>query len=310
MFRSLSILVVFFYLPMPTSADYSRQWYMSTGEGRECELYVQERGRGQTVVVLHGGPGHSHTYLEQAFEDFYSDYHFVYYDQRGALLSPCDESLISLENNVADLDKLRSELDRERIFIVSHSAGAHLALSYLRAHSDRVAGLILTGSTLLQHPTPEEWKNYLSGNERRMALRVEQVEAQIAAEGLDRDDLTDKELSHLWRIRFASSNLRDVRRWREIQGGRVFYNQVVGEKTTSTYEGDRDFVPELKAFSNRFTVIHGDQEILGMESYWQRMKSLLPNLNHVVLPNAGHASWIEAREGFNQTIANSLARYE
>ncbi len=48
-----------------------------------ASLYAREIGRGQPIVVLHGGPDFDHTYLLPDMDRLADAYRLVYYDQRG-----------------------------------------------------------------------------------------------------------------------------------------------------------------------------------------------------------------------------------
>lgn len=45
-------------------------------------LYMSIRGKGETIVVLHGGPGLNHSYFNPHLKDLEKTFRMVYYDQR------------------------------------------------------------------------------------------------------------------------------------------------------------------------------------------------------------------------------------
>ncbi|HKH90729.1 MAG TPA: alpha/beta fold hydrolase [Gemmatimonadaceae bacterium] len=105
--------------------------------------YVIEFGRGDTVVVLHGGWGGEHSGLIEAVRPLSDRFHFVLYDQRGSLRSPAPDSTITIRRLVRDLDGLRKQLGQERLVLLGHSMGAALAYAYLAEHPRRVRGMVL-----------------------------------------------------------------------------------------------------------------------------------------------------------------------
>ncbi len=111
-------------------------------------VYVEECGTpdGKPVVVLHGGPGGGCSPGMRRFFDPHR-YRAVLFDQRG-----CGRSTpnASIENNttwdlVADIERIRQELDIEKWTVFGGSWGATLALVYAQAHPDRVEALVLRG---------------------------------------------------------------------------------------------------------------------------------------------------------------------
>ncbi len=93
------------------------EWYLLTND-RAARLYVLEFGKGDTIVVLHGGFGAEHSYLLGAVKFLADQFHIVMYDQRGSLRSPCPDSVISVQKHIDDLELLRKELNLQRMTIL------------------------------------------------------------------------------------------------------------------------------------------------------------------------------------------------
>jgi proline iminopeptidase len=101
------------------------------------------------VLVLHGGPGATHEYLE-AFDSFLPaagvEYH--YYDQLGSGNSdvPHDPSLWTVARFVDEVEQVRAALDLgpERFVLYGQSWGGALAIEYALAYPDRLKGLVIS----------------------------------------------------------------------------------------------------------------------------------------------------------------------
>jgi proline iminopeptidase len=141
---------------------------------------------GVPLVFLHGGPGggclpHHRRFYDPAF------WNIVLYDQRGAGRSTPSAELYgnNTQNLVADLERLRTELQIERWLVFGGSWGSTLALAYAQAHPDRVLGLVLRGIFLATEPEiewfmrgmrnifPEAWRSFVNAlppNERGRLL--------------------------------------------------------------------------------------------------------------------------------------------
>ncbi|MCA1790232.1 MAG: alpha/beta hydrolase [Thioalkalivibrio sp.] len=288
----------------------SEEWYLRVDD--ECTLYVKEFGHGRPLLVLHGGWGAEHSYLLDVFQGLDSDYRLIFYDQRGSLRSPCPDSLISVQHHVSDLERLRLELDLDAPVIVAHSMGSFLAMSYLESHPDRVGGLVLFGTPVPSTPRSEEEAALSREQEGAFVAFARAAQArQISQEGLDRDDLTEKERTYRWRIGFASGNLVHVDRWRQIRGGMVFYNQDAGRAAGRSMPQEWDFLPALRKLSHPVTMINGDHDLLGFGGrLHQQMLEDLPNVEFVMLERAGHNAWVDQPERFREALLRALGKYQ
>ena len=286
------------------------EWYLTT---EDCRLYVTEVGQGPPLVVLHGGWGAEHSYLIDAFEGLEDRYRLVFYDQRGSLRSPCPDSLVSVEAHVADLELLREELGLDRMTLVGHSMGTFLGMSYLDAHPDRVEGLVLMNALVPRTPqSDEEGELYRAAQEAfgEWAQRPA-VAAEMEEEGLVGDSLSDKDATHQWRIRFAAANIFRVDRWRRLKGGQVFYASGAGRAAGRTMGDGWDFTEALASAEFPITVINGDHDLVGFGGeLHRRLLDPLPDVEFVLLENAGHNAWIDAPAAHRAALLEALKKYE
>ena len=106
-------------------------------------------GSGPTVVVLHGGLGLDHQYLDPLIDGWSDFARVVWLDHRGNGQSeaPDDWSSVTLETLADDVDNIRSAAGADRMFLFGHSYGGFLALTYALRHPDRLNGLILASTS-------------------------------------------------------------------------------------------------------------------------------------------------------------------
>ncbi len=136
------------------------------------------------MLFLHGGPGsHTRPHHRQFFDPKF--YRIILFDQRG-----CGRStpMGSTEDNttwhlLADMERLRRELEVERWLLFGGSWGSTLALAYAQTHPQRVAGLILRGVFLATRTelrwyldglggfVPEAWQELTGGSSSDIAAR-------------------------------------------------------------------------------------------------------------------------------------------
>ncbi len=107
-------------------------------------LYYDDRGSGEALIYLGGGPGRHPDYLAD-FGGAGVGYRTVVPHLRSVGMSPVplDPQLGSSWHQAYDLEALREQLGVERVVIVAHSAGTRLALAYASQYPGRIAGLVL-----------------------------------------------------------------------------------------------------------------------------------------------------------------------
>ena len=315
--------------PFPTEDGVPvNQWYMNTedADGTKLQHYIAEYGieskPGNTIIVLHGGWGAEHSYLVPAIKPLADEYRFVLYDQRGSLRSPAvPPAKITYDALVEDLDQLRQRLGLEKVTLMAHSMGNMLAYGYLRAHPERVAGLILVGPILPGHGNGTEeaprmvplcvsdvWPDFSKADLDALVGRMEKWRreyndrcARIAvAEGLfpadwaaqnaaDPDpDLnalyikTDQQKTMSWRIIFTAVNTYSGRNWRETLGGMVFYNPAVAESIFA----EPDYLSQVDAAWPALRAFKGPvRVIIGTHDYVDLGPTFWPKLV-TAIPNA------------------------
>ena len=101
------------------------------------------------VLLLHGGPGATHEYLE-AFDSYFpqAGIEYYYYDQLGSHYSdqPTDPELVDLGRFVEEVEQVRKglRLDRENFYLYGHSWGGLLCIEYALKYQQHLKGLIIS----------------------------------------------------------------------------------------------------------------------------------------------------------------------
>ena len=97
---------------------------------RDVSLYVDVVGRGEPIVLMHGGPS-ADLWTMGAFRRLADQFTVVLYDHRcnGRSTGP-PASTMTWDNLTADADALREHLGFERWAVLGHSFGGHVALEY------------------------------------------------------------------------------------------------------------------------------------------------------------------------------------
>ncbi len=125
------------YIPV---VNEHRVWFRVVGGGGECEDVP--------LLVLHGGPGCPHDYLENLAMLASERRRVVFYDQLGCGRSdfPADTSLWTVERFTDEIDCVRTALDLEQIHLLGQSCGGMLGIEYAIRQPRGLSSLILADS--------------------------------------------------------------------------------------------------------------------------------------------------------------------
>jgi len=101
------------------------------------------------VLLLHGGPGFTHEYLE-ALDSYFpgAGIEYYYYDQLGSAYSdqPADPELWDVPRFVEEVEQVRQALglDRDNFYLFGHSWGGILGIEYALRYQQHLKGLIIS----------------------------------------------------------------------------------------------------------------------------------------------------------------------
>lgn len=143
-------------------------WYKIVGANRS----------GIPILVLHGGPGGTHDYLEPV-EALSDERPVIFYDQLGSGFSdkPQDNTLWTIERFVEEMDIVRNELKLNKLHILGQSWGSMLAVDYIvKKGTDGIVSLTLSGPFLdakRWSDDQREWIRHLPEKTKDTILKYE-----------------------------------------------------------------------------------------------------------------------------------------
>ena len=125
-------------IPIHTPAGDFRVWTKRVGNNPHLK-----------VLLLHGGPGATHEYME-GFDSFLpgAGVEYIYYDQLGSAYSdqPDDSTLWNIPRFVDEVEQVRVALglDSTNFVLLGQSWGGILAMEYALAHPGNLKGLVIS----------------------------------------------------------------------------------------------------------------------------------------------------------------------
>lgn len=167
------------------------------------KLYVKVSGKGPVCIYVHGGPGAwSKSFENMKGNRLEKKLRMVYYDQRGCGRSAvATDKNYSLDRMVDDIEDIRRSLGEEKVYLLSHSFGGILAVSYAKKYPNHLRGLILTNSTLNLNYSLEQQikyinhlinKNFAVQNADSLMSVFGAARSALSERGLDFKMLSDK----------------------------------------------------------------------------------------------------------------------
>lgn len=163
----------------------------------DCELYVEEEGKGIPIVLLHGGPGATHHYFHPSFSQAKKFARIIYYDQRGCGISDYKPGKgYTVDQAVEDLESLRKALGIGKWVVLGHSYGGYLAQRYAMTYPENISGLILMTAMpgLPGKLSGTRQYDYISDQEKQ---RMREIRQEISKLRQDKKLTPDKSLELL-----------------------------------------------------------------------------------------------------------------
>src|SRR5262245_38067164 len=135
------------------------------------------------VLLLHGGPGATHEYLE-AFDSFLpaAGIEYYYYDQLGSAYSdqPKEPDLWELPRFVEEVEQVRQalRLDRNNFYLFGQSWGGILGMEYALKYQQHLKGLIIS-NMMASIPAYNEYaqKTLMPAMDQKALAEIKRLEA-------------------------------------------------------------------------------------------------------------------------------------
>jgi len=156
-----------------------REGFISVTGGDVWYRIVSASRKKIPLLILHGGPGVPHDYLEP-LELLSDERPIIFYDQLGCGNSdrPNDRALWTLERFVNELEQVRAALRLRRVHVLGHSWGVMLAVDYVLTKAPSgVISLILSAPCLSVARFTADQKEYLLQFPKATQQIIEESEA-------------------------------------------------------------------------------------------------------------------------------------
>lgn len=259
--------------------------------GGTYKVWTKRMGTGKVkVLLLHGGPGASHEYLE-VMESFLpqANIEMYYYDQLGCNNSdqPDDPSLWTLPRYLEEVEEVRRGLGLEHFVLYGHSWGGILAMEYALHYQQHLQGLVISNMTAgsqayLKHTAALKLQLPPASLARLQALEAKQDYDSPEYGKIMMEDLYPKMICRTkpW----PESLDRAFRHLNE-----KIYNQMQGKSefliTGNLKDWERwDRLHEIKVKTLTIGARYDEMDPEDMK----KMATLIPNATAAICPNGSH----------------------
>lgn len=278
-------------------------WYRAAGLQSE----------GTPLLVLHGGPGMTHFYLESV-EALAGERPVVLYDQLG-----CGNSVVTREDDVTSLwtidhfvneiQTVREALDLEDVHILGHSWGSMLAVEYMtRKDPEGVKSLILAGPFM----STERWIADATSLLETLPEETRQVVKEAEAEG-DYDNPAYQQAMNEFYERFfcrLDPWPPSLMKAFETMGYDVYgYMWGPSEFTATGTLKEHEVIGKLEEIRTPVLFTCGEFDEARPETA-EYYASLVPDAELVVIEDASHCHNLEQPEVFNSAIETFMEKHE
>ena len=252
---------------------------METIDVNGIRLAYDRRGKGTPMVLLHGFPLDHHLWDEVVplLED---QFDLIIPDLRGFGGSSTVDSFYSMEDYASDVAALLDHLGISKAAIVGHSMGGYVALAFARLFPDRVSGLGLVSSQVLDDAPERKEGRYKSAAEvadKGIASVVEAMAPKLTA---------DTRLQE-----YARASME-----KQQPAAYIGALKAMAERVDST--------PLLSTINYPVVLIHGDADALIPVDRAREVKASFPQSHFVEIRGAGHMPMLEAREQTAEALRN------
>jgi proline iminopeptidase len=305
--------------PKPNAADAVYPIRDGFVDANGVMIYYISTGRGQPLMILHGGPGASHDYFLPYLLPLARYNRVIFIDERGSGRSQKlgDPSGYTIENMVEDVEAVRQALGLGKISLLGHSYGGALAQAYALKYQRNLSHLILAStwsSTVAMNQVFVRMKQNMTPELRD---RIDKLEGQgLFGHGKDyeKNRYTNEYMIAAWGegyFPYVYHNHPDPN-YDPIAAGNMswdLYREMWGQHGEFVIDGNLKSVE----YTNRLSTIKVPTLILVGEhdecdpSLSQTMHAKIAGSKLVILPNAGHMTFVDQTGAFIKTVHGFLS---
>jgi proline iminopeptidase len=279
-------------------------------------IYYTTLGRGEPLLILHGGPGASHDYFLPYLLPLARHHKLIFIDERGSGKSQKleDRTAYTVENMVEDVEAVRQGLGLGKINLLGHSYGGALAQAYALKYQRNLSHLILASTWSSSAAMNQVFVRMKQNMAPELRERIDRLEAQGLFRGKDyeKNRYSNEYMIAAWGegyFPYVYHNRPDPNYDPTVLGNAWdLYREMWGEHGEFIIDGNlksveyTDRLPGIKVPTLMVVGEHDECE----PALSQVMHEKIAGSKMVVLPNSGHMTFVDQTGMFLKAVDEFL----
>jgi len=280
-------------------------------------IYYTMVGRGEPLLILHGGPGASHDYFLPYLLPLARHHKVIFIDERGSGKSQKleDRSAYTIENMVEDVEGVRQGLGLGKITLLGHSYGGALAQAYALKYQRNLSRLILASTWSSSAALNEVFVRMKQNMAPELRARIDRLEAQgLFGQGkpYEKNRYSNEYMIAAWGegyFPYVYHNRPDPN-YDPTALGEAWdlYREMWGEHGEFIIDGNLksvEYTDRLSAIKVPTLMVVGEHDECE-PSLSQAMHEKIAGSKMVVLPNSGHMTFVDQTGMFIKAVDEFL----
>jgi len=266
---------------------------------KSVEIYYQDYGKGQPVILIHGWPLSHRAWEGQVTEIVDAGYRCITYDRRGFGVSSAPWNGYDYNSLASDLNELIEQLGLKKCVIVGFSMGGGEVVRYLTNYGDkRIAKAALISSII---PLVKKKKDNPNGVPKEDLKNIMQA-------------LKDDRVGFLKGFHENFYNYKDNKK--VISEQQLHYDWTIashasfrGTIKAAEAWAETDFRKELKNIKVPTLIVHGDADnIVPIETAGNQAAKGIKNNQYHVVSGGPHGLNVTHKKELNEVLLKFLKK--
>ena len=304
----------------PAKGEISKLYPVEEGfvDAKGVFIYYKMMGKGDPLVILHGGPGASHDYFLPYLLPLARKNRLVFIDERGSGRSEKLEksSDYTVENMVEDVEAVRQTLGLGKISLLGHSCGGVLAQAYALKYQENLSHLILCSTFHSTDKMNQVFRKLKDRMAPELRSRIEKMEKEgLYGHGLDfeKNRYTSEYMVAAWGegyFPYLYQNRPDPNYDPVANGNMAWdvYREMWGSSGEFVIDGNLksvEYTDSLSSIKVPTLINVGDNDECA-PSLSQEMHEKISGSRLVIFPKSGHMTFVDQPSLFNSTMDEFL----
>jgi proline iminopeptidase len=282
-------------------------------------IYYKILGRGEPLMIVHGGPGASHDYFLPYLLPLARHHKLIFIDERGSGRSQKleDPAGYTVENMVEDVESVRQALGLGKVSLLGHSYGGALAQAYALKYQSNLSHLILGStwsSTKAMNDVFVRMKQNMSPELRDRIAKLEATGLFGHGKDYEKNHYTAEYMIAAWGegyFPYLYHNRPDPN-YDPIDAGKIswdLYREMWGSDGEFVIDGNLksvEYTDRLSSIKVPTLILVGDHDECD-PSLAKTMQEKIAGSKLVIFPSSGHMTFVDQPTMFVKKVEEFLS---